>query len=95
VQKPAIYRTLAHVEASGKPSGICKSKNIESVRQSPLRCNDTRHSQDECYEDIKICEVKVINIDEVYCNKIEGSAFKDVERNNGVVMKAGRVTGFR
>jgi hypothetical protein len=78
-RNPLSTGTLAYVEASGKPSGFCKRKYFESVRQSFLRCNYARCSQDECYEDIKICGVNAINKDKVYCSEFEGSVVKDVE----------------
>jgi hypothetical protein len=80
-RNPLSTGTFARVEASDEPSSFCKSKDVESVRQRPLRCNDARCSQDECYEDIKICEVNVTNRDEVYCNEIEGSVVKDFKRD--------------
>ena len=69
---------------------------IDNVRQSSLRSDDARCSQDESYEKIKIFEVNGNNRYEDYSSHIEAFVDKDVQSGNGgVVMKTGRVISLK
>ena len=79
-RNPLATATLVCVEERGQPSNFCEHKD---VRQSSLRSDDARCSQDESYEEIKIFEVKGINRDEDYSSHNEAFVDKDGECSNG------------